>query len=169
MRNRELGLADAACVTRARVLATALPDDAANVFITLSAPSLNAPITIIARGEKPCTERKLLHIGPECMAGLILLGNTGALRQTAALRQFERVLPSLGFDLDLMTTAPGSPAVSQTIAGPEAAAQGAFLIVQETRRHSIPMLERTLRVGAPNRGGPRADADRDCLTVPRRA
>jgi len=70
-------------VERARVLATVLPDDAANVFITLSARSLNAGLEIIARGERPSTERKLIqagadkvilptHIGAERIAELIL-------------------------------------------------------------------------------------------------
>ncbi len=48
---------------RARTLATVLPDDAANVFITLSARDLSATIRIIARAESPCTERKLLRGG----------------------------------------------------------------------------------------------------------
>lgn len=52
-------------VTRARVLATVLPDDAANVFITLSARSLNAGLTIIARGEATTTESKLRHAGAD--------------------------------------------------------------------------------------------------------
>ena len=50
-------------IARARILATVLPDDAANVFITLSARSLNKTITIIARGEAPTTEVKLIHAG----------------------------------------------------------------------------------------------------------
>ena len=41
---REAGIA------RARTLATVLPNDAANVFIALSARSLNPTIEIIARG-----------------------------------------------------------------------------------------------------------------------
>ena len=49
---------------RARLLATVLPDDAANVFITLSARSLNKSLTIIARGEVPSTESKLLQPAP---------------------------------------------------------------------------------------------------------
>ena len=52
-------------IARARVLATVLPDDAANVFITLSARSLNRDLTIIARGEAPSTERKLLQAGAD--------------------------------------------------------------------------------------------------------
>lgn len=48
---------------RARVLATVVPDDAANVFITLTARVLNPKIEIIARAENPATESKLLRSG----------------------------------------------------------------------------------------------------------
>lgn len=50
-------------IAQARVLATVLPDDAANVFITLTARELNSDIEIIARGESPSTEKKLLRSG----------------------------------------------------------------------------------------------------------
>ncbi|MEN9216866.1 MAG: potassium channel family protein, partial [Gloeomargarita sp. HHBFW_bins_162] len=50
-------------VERARALATVLPDDALNVFITLTARGLNEGITILARGEFPATERKLRLAG----------------------------------------------------------------------------------------------------------
>lgn len=50
-------------VERARVLATVLSDDAQNVFVTLSARDLNPAIEVIARGESPSTERKLIHSG----------------------------------------------------------------------------------------------------------
>jgi voltage-gated potassium channel len=54
---------EAAGVGRARVLASVLPDDAANVFITLTARELNPALEIIARGESPSTEKKLLRSG----------------------------------------------------------------------------------------------------------
>lgn len=53
----------AAGVDRARVLASVLSDDTANVFITLTARGLNEEMEIIARGEKPTTESKLLRSG----------------------------------------------------------------------------------------------------------
>jgi voltage-gated potassium channel len=70
-------------ITHARTLATVLSNDAANVFITLSARSLNPGLEIIARGEIPSTESKLLqagankvvlptHIGAERIAEMIL-------------------------------------------------------------------------------------------------
>lgn len=54
---------DAVGINRASVLATVLPNDALNVFITLSARELNETIQIIARGESSSTKRKLLRSG----------------------------------------------------------------------------------------------------------
>lgn len=62
---------DAACetvlneagVTRARSLVCALPEDAVNVFITLTARELNEDVIIIARAECPKTESKLRRSG----------------------------------------------------------------------------------------------------------
>ena len=50
---------------RARVLATVLPQDTLNVFITLTARNLNRNLRIIARGEQPSTEKKLLQAGAD--------------------------------------------------------------------------------------------------------
>lgn len=50
-------------VERARTLASVLPNDAANIFITLSASEVNPDMEIIARGESPSTEKKLLRSG----------------------------------------------------------------------------------------------------------
>jgi voltage-gated potassium channel len=50
-------------IAKARVLAVVLPDEAANVFVTLTARELSETIEIIARGEFPETERKLLRAG----------------------------------------------------------------------------------------------------------
>ncbi|MEM8912305.1 MAG: potassium channel family protein [Planctomycetota bacterium] len=47
----------------ARSMATVLPNDAMNVFITLTARDLCENIQIIARAESPATERKLLRSG----------------------------------------------------------------------------------------------------------
>ncbi len=50
-------------IPRADVLATVLPQDTLNVFITLTARNLNKDIRIIARGEQPTTEKKLRQAG----------------------------------------------------------------------------------------------------------
>jgi voltage-gated potassium channel len=50
---------------RASVLATVLPQDTLNVFITLTARNLNRNLRIIARGEQHSTEKKLLQAGAD--------------------------------------------------------------------------------------------------------
>ena len=131
----------AAGVARARVLATVLPNDAANVFITLSARSLNRTLTIIARGEAPSTETKLLragadrvvlpaHIGAERVAELILYNDMSRLLQGAeAPGNLGRDLRRLGLELEVVPAVVGSRCVGLSVAALEAAAGGAFLVV----------------------------------------
>jgi voltage-gated potassium channel len=52
-------------IERATVLATVLPQDTLNVFITLTARNLNRRLRIIARGEHPPTEKKLRQAGAD--------------------------------------------------------------------------------------------------------
>ncbi|MGI9579474.1 MAG: potassium channel family protein [Microthrixaceae bacterium] len=52
-------------IQRASVLATVLSDDSANVFVTLTARSMNPELTIVARGENASTEAKLLSCGAD--------------------------------------------------------------------------------------------------------
>jgi voltage-gated potassium channel len=52
-------------VERALVLATVLPEDTLNVYITLTARNLNRHLRIIARGEQPTTEKKLKQAGAD--------------------------------------------------------------------------------------------------------
>ncbi len=136
----------AAGIARARTLVTVLSNDAANVFITLSARSLNPDIEIIARGELPSTERKLLqagahrvvmptHIGAERIAEMILFRETARfILDSERVQNFERVLRSLGLDLEVAIAAETSPIVGMTAAWVEDRAKGAFFIVQINRR-----------------------------------
>ena len=133
-------------VDRARILATVLPDDAANVFITLSARSLNRDLQIIARGELPSTESKLVqagadrvvlptHIGAERIAELILYPETSRfIRGSERMRDFEKVLRDLGMEMELVVAGEGSAAAGVTIADLERRGQGAFFVVQITRK-----------------------------------
>jgi len=133
-------------IARARVLATVLPDDAANVFITLSARALNPKLQIIARGEAPSTETKLLqagankvvlptHIGAERIAEMVLFPETARyIRGSQQMRDFEKVLRDLGLDLEVVVAADRSVAVGLTIAELEMRRRGAFLVVQLDRR-----------------------------------
>ena len=77
---------------RARAFATVLPDDATNVFITLTARDLNASIRIIARAESPCTERKLMRSGA---TNVVMPAAIGAMRiaQLAMTEKQDSSLP----------------------------------------------------------------------------
>lgn len=127
-------------IVRARALTTVLPDDAANVFITLSARSLNAGLTIIARGELPSTESKLMqagadrvvlpaHIGAERIAELLLFRDMGDLRESPRLDQMSQTFRRLGLDLEIVAAAAGSRAVGLSLGEIERLAAGAFLVV----------------------------------------
>lgn len=135
----------AAGIERARALATVLPDDAANVFITLSARSLNSKLTIIARGELPSTERKLLqagadhvvlptHIGAERIAELVLYHDMAGLRGGPETSLVTRYLNRLGLDIEIVAAAEDSRCVGATVAEIERYAAGAFLVVAIERR-----------------------------------
>jgi voltage-gated potassium channel len=136
----------AAGVTRANALATVISNDALNVFITLSARALNPNMSIVARGERPGTESKLLqagadkvvlptHIGAERVAELILYQESARIIDGLERSHgFQRLLHNFGIELEVVTAAPQSPAVRMTVAAIERQARGAFFIVQINRR-----------------------------------
>lgn len=134
-------------IERARVLATVVPDDAANVFITLTARSLKHDLHIIARGEEPSTESKLLyagadkvvlptHIGAERMAEMILHPETARfIRGSDRMLDFDKTLRDLGLQLEVITVTEGSGAVGATIGDIEHRTKGGFFVVQLDRRN----------------------------------
>lgn len=149
-------------VTKAKTLACVLPDDAANVFITLSARSLNPNIEIIARGERLSTENKLrqagankvvlpAHIGAERIAEMILYPETSQfLRSSAQMRDVEHSLHGLGLDMELIIVPPNGPLTGLSIEQIETKANGKFFIVQLNRRsgEAIASPERALKIQA---------------------
>lgn len=150
-------------VERAKVLATVLPDDAANVFITLSARSLNPKLEIISRGERPTTERKLLqaganrvvmpaHIGAERIAELILYP-----RLAHFLRGVEpqgdgtdEGLAKLGLDLRVITAPPNLGARRATVGELERRGGGVLVVRIERADGTVienPSHEEIIRTG----------------------
>lgn len=123
-----------------------LPNDAVNVFITLSARALNPTLSIIARGEAPSTENKLLqagankvvlptHIGAERIAELILFEESARFIESLERNHgFQQALRTFGIELEAVTAAPQSPAVRMTVAAIERQAKGTFFIIQINRR-----------------------------------
>jgi voltage-gated potassium channel len=132
-------------IDRAHVLASVLPNDAANVFITLSARSLNDAIQIIARGEAPTTENKLIHagadkvvmpthIGAEHIAEQILYPHTDRLLdESPRLQELQRSLEEFGLEIEVATAVPGGALTGKTVAEAEARGNGAFFVVQVDR------------------------------------
>ncbi len=133
-------------VAHATNLATVLPDDAENVFITLSARNLNRTLRIIARGEVPSTENKLLqagathvvlpaHIGAERVAHLLLFPDGDGLAQKPDQRRsFEGQLAGLGVSMEEMRAPEGSPLVGITVGELAIRAAGEALLVAIRRR-----------------------------------
>jgi voltage-gated potassium channel len=133
-------------IERARTLATVLPNDAANVFIALSARSLNPRIEIIARGEMPSTEGKLLqaganrvvmptHIGAERITELILFPETARLlRSSQKMSELERTLRHCGLDMEVVTVPEHGAVTGRTVAEIEKMAPGKFFILQVERK-----------------------------------
>lgn len=133
-------------IAHARTLATVVPDDAANVFITLTARSLNPNLQIIARGEMPTTESKLLyagadkvvlptHIGAERMAEMILYPETARfIRGSERMQAFDQTLRDLGLLMEVVTVTERSAAAGLTVGELERRARGACFVVQLDRR-----------------------------------
>lgn len=131
----------AAGVERARVLATELPNDAANVFITLTAHGLNVGMEIIARGENPSTEKKLLRSGatqvvlPHVIGGLRmaqLITRPSAerlLAEQAGGESLQHELSHIGLQIDEMRIELGSPRDGHAVGDIELKGNRGFLIV----------------------------------------
>lgn len=132
-------------IERARVLATVLPDDALNVFITLSARNLNPRMEIIARGEYPTTEGKLIHagadkvvlpthIGAERIAEMILYPTTAKfLGEAPQVRDLKRGLHEFGLEIEAVTVPENSAMAGVTVGEAERRGAGAFFLVQIDR------------------------------------
>jgi voltage-gated potassium channel len=130
---------------RARVLATVLPDDASNVFITLTARELNPVLEIYARAENPSTEKKLLRsgatkvvlptvIGGMRMAQLITQPSTEDLLADAQTNeQLTHELTQIGLRMDELPVAPKSTLDGHAIGDIDLGGNRGFLIVAVRR------------------------------------
>ncbi|HWA99199.1 MAG TPA: NAD-binding protein, partial [Pirellulales bacterium] len=127
-------------IERAQSLVTALPTDAANVFITLTSRNLNPKLQIIARGESTSSQKKLMQAGAD---RVVLPAITGAQRMAAmitrpsALEFVELVAGRAVMDVEIdeMTVSPQSPLIGRTVAQTEARRRHGLLIVAVRREH----------------------------------
>jgi len=121
-------------VARAKTLVTTLPSDADNVFITLTARNLNPQLKIIARGEYPTTEKKLIQAGADTV---VLPAATGALRMAimvtrpSAVELIEVVAGRqiAGVEVDELVITPDSPLIGVAIRDAQPRNRHGLLIV----------------------------------------
>lgn len=128
-------------IHQAKYLATVLPDDAANVFITLTARSLNPNLFILSRGEYLSTERKLLQAGADRVVSPAAIG---ALRiahmitHPAALEFLDEdtgratlneLLSQLDIQVDELVITASSNLLGATIGSVEIQGKGTFIVV----------------------------------------
>jgi voltage-gated potassium channel len=128
-------------IERARVLATVLPDDSANVFITLTARELNPTIEIIARAESPSTEKKLMrsganrvvmpaHIGATKIGHMITRPSAeDLLLETAGKMYLNEELKQIGLEMTEIELQAGSPLVGRAVSDAELNGRGGLVIV----------------------------------------
>lgn len=128
----------AAGVGRARVLVTALPNDASNVFITLTGRNLNPHIFIVARAEHRSSERKLLQAGANrvvmpAASGAKQMARLITRPSTADLVELVAESTQLDVELDEMLVAPNSRLINKTIRQTEAHSRFHLLVVAVKR------------------------------------
>jgi len=124
----------AAGVERAQCLVTALPNDAANVFIMLTSRNLNRDLQIIARGEYQTTEKKLLQAGAN---RVVLPAAIGALRMAAMITRPSTIelmelvggKSVLDVEIDEIAVSATSTLVGKTIVDAEARRRHGLLVV----------------------------------------
>jgi len=128
-------------IRRAAVLATVLSEDATNVFITITAREMNPEVMIIARGENPRTEKKLLGcganrvvlptaIGASKVAQLIVRPTAeNMLEQLTHEGNINEELGHIGLQFDELEVAPGSSLIDKALNSIEVRSNHGFLIV----------------------------------------
>ncbi|NEQ96375.1 MAG: potassium channel protein [Cyanothece sp. SIO2G6] len=128
-------------IHRARALVTVMPDDATNVFITLTARELNSNLVILARGERPSTEKKLRLAGadhivlPDTISGLrmahLLTRPTAIdfLGQPEERSYLNDLLGQIDVQLDELMIPAQSALAGKTVRELEVRGKGAFIVV----------------------------------------
>lgn len=128
-------------IVRAVALATVLPNDAVNVFITLTARNLNGELMILARGERSSTEKKLLQAGAN---RVVLPAAIGAMRMahlithpasvdfldwSNSLASLNETLAKAHVQLDELPVSPRSELIGTSLGALEIKGQGSFIVV----------------------------------------
>jgi voltage-gated potassium channel len=126
-------------VERATSLVSGLPNDAANVFITLTSRNLNPDIQIIARAEHLSTEKKLRQAGADRVVAPALVGARRMARlitrpSTADLMDLVTETTFLDYELDEINVPEGSKLPEVTVRETEAHRRHRLLVVAVRER-----------------------------------
>jgi voltage-gated potassium channel len=110
----------AAGLERARALVISIPNDAENVFITLTAREMAPNVRILARAEQPSTQKKLLQAGADHVVLPAAIGAHRAvsmLLNPGAVEFSELVTKTTGeaFEMVEVLIQPGDPFAGQTL------------------------------------------------------
>lgn len=131
-------------IDRAASLASVLPVDALNVFITLSARGLNPKLRIVARGEDPATEKKLKQAGA---THVVLPSKISAIRmahvvtrpdvvdffQSADLGALGQELETIGVEMDEFEVTGDCRMIGVSVGELESSGDGGFMVVAVRR------------------------------------
>ncbi|MGF1602006.1 MAG: potassium channel family protein [Thermosynechococcaceae cyanobacterium] len=150
-------------IERAKFLATVLPDDATNVFITLTAHELNPNLVILARGESVSTEKKLRLAGadhvvlPSSVSGhriANLITQPTAqdiLAQNNERHALNELLTQIDLQMEELEVKKNSRLLGRTIGEVEIRSKGAFIVValrqQDGETINHPSTSLSLNVG----------------------
>ena len=126
-------------IERALVLATVLPQDTLNVFITLTARNLNRHLRIIARGEQPSTEKKLRQAGADEVVLPAKIGGTRIAQSITRPATMEFLgenhgmlnneLKNLGVELDELRLHKHTDLVGKTVLELQNLSEGHLLVI----------------------------------------
>ena len=118
----------------AKTVVTALPNDAANVFITLTARNLNPEVQIVARAEHPTTEKKLRQAGANRVVMPAVTGATQMSRMITrpSTADLMELLTESSFDdteMDEITIHKSSKLAGKTVASTAARSKHGVLVI----------------------------------------
>jgi voltage-gated potassium channel len=126
-----LGLAG---VERARGVISALNDDKANLFVTISARALNPTARIVAKSIEPSTERKLRRAGadavvaPNYIGGVRLFSEMVSPKTVAFLDRIVQFGGGISVGLEAIDVPAESPLVGQRLAETDIREAGALVV-----------------------------------------
>jgi len=105
-------------VERATALVAALPDDAANVFVTLSAHGLNGAVRVIARAQEAATQDKLVRAGASRVVCPQIIGANrvvDVLLRPALVDFVELAHKGVDLEMDELTLKDGCAMIGRTL------------------------------------------------------